>query len=460
MEIGRPLFWYQGLFLQPQHFQLLDFNQQFFISCLLNYLSPYAWGIIDLEIQSSALNNFSLDIVKGKFLFPDGSFVFYPENAILKPRSFAEEWTEGGHPFNVYIGLKKWLKEKNVSVVSSFEDISDINTRFITLSEPEEVNDLYGEGPSAQVKRLYYVLRIFWESEIKEAGDYLLIPLAQLIRVGEEVRLSEKFIPPSLHIKASPVLFKIIKDIREQLSSRSRQLEEYKRERSTHTADFGSRDIVYMLTLCSLNRYVPLLYHFSESENVHPWLVYSILRQLIGELSSFSLKVKVLGEREDKEPLPAYNHRELWSCFSIAQQIITELLDEITAGPEYIIELVFDGTYYSAELKPAIFEGKNRYFLVLETEEDPKKVVESMLMVAKISSREYLPILIARALPGVKVEHLSIPPQELPHRAHCIYFSLDHHSEQWSYIEKGKNIALFWDDAPSDLKVQLMVVGR
>jgi type VI secretion system protein ImpJ len=311
------------------------------------------------------------------------------------------------------------------------------------------------------VKRLFYVLRLFWESEREQLGDYLLIPLAQLERLGGEVRLSEGFIPPCLTISSSEPLSKLIKEIRDQISSRGHQLEQYKSQRGIQTAEFGSRDMVYLLALRSLNRYVPILHHLTEARQVHPWAVYGALRQLIGELSSFSERVNMMGEWEDGNRLLFnYDHRNLWGCFSGAQALITQLLDEITAGPEYIIRLIYDGTYYAAELKPAMFEGRNRFYLVVKTEEDPKFVLQSLTTIAKLSAREYLPILIARALPGIGLEHLPVPPQELPRRAHSIYFAVDHHHDQWASVEKGHNIALYWDNAPEDLEVELMVVGR
>ena len=168
-----------------------------------------------------------------------------------------------------------------------------------------------------------------------------------------------------------------------------------------------------------------------------------------------------MGELEDgTRLLPNYDHRKLWECFSSAREIVIQLLDEITAGPEYVIRLVYDGTYYAAALKPAMFEGRNRFYLVLKTEEEPKLVLKSIETIAKFSSREHLPILIARALPGIGLEHLPVPPQELPRRAHSIYFSVNHHSDQWALVQKGNNIALYWDNAPEDLEVELMVVGR
>jgi type VI secretion system protein ImpJ len=462
MDIQRPLFWHQGLFLQPQHFQLFD---RFFQSLLMpfyNFIEPHFWGIGEIEIQKTALGIKSFNLLKGIFLFPDGTYVVLPGNAVFEARTFNEAWVEGGKPFTIYIGIKRWNDAgENVTVLDTLENVSVRTTRFVSLADPEEVKDLHSGGPPGQIKRLHYVLKIIWETEREQFGDYILIPIAQLEKMGEEIKLSERFIPPCLTISGSEPLLKLIKEIRDQLAARSRQLEEYKRQKGIQTAEFGSRDMVYLLALRSLNRYVPILFHFTEVHQVHPWAVYGVLRQLIGELSSFSEKVNVMGESGDENRmLPNYDHLNLWGCFSAAQALVSKLLDEITAGPEYVIRLVYDGTYYAAELKPAIFEGRNRFYLVLKTEADPKSVIQSVAAIAKLSSREHLPILIARALPGIGLEHLPIPPQELPRRANSIYFAVDHHSDQWDLVQKSHNIALYWDNAPEDMEVELMVVGK
>jgi type VI secretion system protein ImpJ len=71
-----------------------------------------------------------------------------------------------------------------------------------------------------------------------------------------------------------------------------------------------------------------------------------------------------------------------------------------------------------------------------------------------------MPILIAQSLPGVKLEHLDTPPQELPRKASSTYFKVDHHGKQWEPVKTGNNMALYWDTAPEDLKAELMVVRR
>ncbi len=457
----RPLFWHQGLFLQPQHFQLEDIYTQSLLTPFYKLLQPHFWGFGDLEIQETGLGNFSFDLLRCEALFPDMTYVVFPDNALLKARSFDDGWMDGGRPLTIFIGLKKWNdKGENVTVVSDLTNIQDVTTRFVTEANPEDVIDFHQGGASAQVKKLHYLLKIFWETEVDQLGDYVLIPIAQLEKSGDEIILSPQFIPPALTITASDTLAKMVIEVKDQIASRSRRLESYKRERGIHTAEFGARDMVYLLALRTLNRYVTVLVQLTETKPVHPWTVYGVLRQLIGELSSFSEQVSVMGEMENGSNLNLnYDHRKLWECFANAQAMITQLLDEITAGPEYVIQLLYDGTYYAAELSPTIFEGRNRFYLVFTTESDPHQMMESLESIAKLGSRETLPLLIARALPGIKLDYLQIPPQELPRRANSFYFRIDHHSNQWAQIEQDSNIALYWDTASEDLNIELMIVG-
>lgn len=462
MEIQRPIFWHQGLFLQPHHFQQNDLYVQGLQAPLRKFLSPYFWGVASFEYSKGALENFTLDVVSGEFLFPDGSYVVFPGNSLLGARSFEDTWVQLDKPFNIYLGLKK-IDEAgiNSTELTDSKQLNAVTTRYVSRSESEDVADLYETGPAGQVKKMQFVLKLFWESEKEMVGDYLLLPLARLEKDGESIRVAPQFIPPSLTIQGSEFLYQIIRDIRDQLASRSRQLDEYKTQRGIHTSDFGARDMVFMLALRSLNRYVPILFHYTESATVHPWQVFGLLRQLIGELSSFSNEINVLGEKENKEPLlGGYDHSNLSSCFISAQSLISRLLDEITAGPEYVIELVFDGTYFTADLSPSQFSEGNRYYMVVETEDNPESVLDSLQGIAKLGSRETLPLLIARALPGVGLEHLPVPPQELPRRSHCLYFQVNHHNDQWVNVMKNNNIGLYWDNAPDDFKAELMVVGR
>jgi len=462
VDIQRSLFWHQGLFLQPQHFQMTEMHVQSLFAPYNKFLQPFFWGVGNLEISPGALDNLSFDILQGEFLFPDGTYTQMPGNAVIQSRSFETDWVDRDQPFGVYIGLKKYdFSKENVTVVSKKSHGSGVSTRFSTTEDQESIIDLHTNGPVGNLQYLDLVLKIFWEGEVEQAGDYHCIPIAKLEMQGAEVRLKHDYIPPSLTIQHPNHLLKIIRNIRDLLASRSRQLEEYKSQRGLHSADFGSRDMVFLLALRSLNRYVPLLFHYTEGGAVHPWIVYGVLRQLIGELSTFSTRYNVVGESLTADPpLEPYSHKDLGACFNLAETIVIALVDEITAGPDFVIPLEYDGTYFAAELPPGVFEGRNRFYLVAETESDPDETVDLLENIAKFGTRESLPLLIARALPGVGVESLAVPPQELPRRSHCLYFQLDHHADEWFNVQQSQNFALYWDGAPDDFKIELMVVGR
>jgi type VI secretion system protein ImpJ len=460
MNIARPLFWHQGISFRSLHMQHLDRSYQSLLVPFQQFMTPYFWGIWNMEIDEGALKTGIFNLVKGDFVFRDGSHVSLPGNALCNARSFKEGWGEDGKPFTIYLGLKNWTEsDSNVTVMPSLTNISTVPTRFVSAADPEETRDLHSGGPEGWVKKLHFAPRIFWESERQEKGDYQFIPIAQLEKFGQEIRLSGDFIPPCLSFTASASLLKLVKEIRDQVTARSHQLEEHKSKRGVQTAEFGSRDMVYFLALRSINRYVPLLFHCTRAEHAHPWYIFGILSQLIGELTTFSEEVNVLGEFKGK-PLPDYDHSDLWSCFSAAQDMISHLLDQITAGPEYVIRLVSDGTFYTAELKPAIFEGRNRYYLAVRTDADPKFVLQSLQDIAKLSSSEQIQLLVTQALPGIGLEHLQVLPQELPRRANTIYFTIDHHNDQWASVEKNRSVALYWDGAPEGADIELMVVGR
>lgn len=460
MQPQSPIFWHQGLFLQPQHFQLAEAFDSFSRQPLRLYGRQHFWGVGSLSINEPGFGNKLFEIQQGDFVFPDGSYAVYPGNAVLQARSFDDAWVESEKPFTVYLGLyKEDTSGGNVTTVQDYKDAGTLVTRFAASETPEEVPDMLGDGPAAQVRRMRYVLRIFWESEIKELENYHLMPIARLEREGEEVKLSQNFIPPILSIHSSNKLFSIVKEVRDLIGSRCRQLETYKSPRDIPGMDLEIRYLVFLLALRTLNRFVPLLHHYTEGSPLHPWQAYGVLRQIIGELSTFSESVNAFGEtRDGSRQLPAYDHENLWLCFSTARRLINTLLEGIMMGPEFLIRLEYDGEYYSAELPETFFAPGNNYWLVLRTGMQRQRLLESMEHVVKLSAAKNLTTLIARAVPGIPLEYSEETPAGLPRTANAHYFHVDRNSPQWRDVENSQHVSLYWDTAPEDLIAELAVL--
>ncbi len=68
--------------------------------------------------------------------------------------------------------------------------------------------------------------------------------------------------------------------------------------------------------------------------------------------------------------------------------------------------------------------------------------------------------LVERSLPGVGMIYLPAVPPGLPRRPNSYYLRLDIHDDQWSSVERQENVALLWDEAPEDVKIELVVVRK
>jgi len=461
MEQRRPIFWYQGLFLQPQHFQQNDLYHQSILHHFQGRVQPHDWGVCRLEILESALNNRMFEISAGEFVFPDGSLAAFPDNAILQSRSFKGCWSEE-KPFDVYLGLRKCnAGGGNVTVLNTPDEAYGASTRFISYAAPKELKDIHQEGPAAKVKYLHYLLKLFWENEIGGAGDYDLIPIARLEREKDDIRLSRQFIPPSASLSASTILAQTVKNICEQVAARCHMLEEYKLSREAQFSDIGLNFVTYLLALRSLNRYVPLLYHVTEVRAVHPWHVYGLLRQMIGELSTFTERVDALGRMKDGTSLlPNYDHGNIGNCFYEAQRLISELLNEITLGAENIIPLIRSNGYFRASIPLNAFDSRNVFYLVIVTSRDRDEVLHMVRHVAKISSEEQVQMLVQRALPGIPLEYSEAPLPGQPKRSGSLYFKIDRSSNHWLDVQKGQNVCMHWNEAPEDSVVELVIVKQ
>lgn len=89
----------------------------------------------------------------------------------------------------------------------------------------------------------------------------------------------------------------------------------------------------------------------------------------------------------------------------------------------------------------------------------PHDLLRLLTETGKISSREEMEALRQQALFGVSIDYLETPPEELPRRAHCMYFAIDHHHTLWHRIAQRQNIAVYCELPPQSTEIQLLVIS-
>jgi len=220
------------------------------------------------------------------------------------------------------------------------------------------------------------------------------------------------------------------------------------------------------MALRTLSRFAARLDHAVESPCLSPWNAYGLLRELVAELSVFSLDISALGENwQDEKLVPDYAHTDLGRCFRGTRDVIVSLLEGISAGPRFVTRFEFKDPYWTAEIPNQIMAetrtSGGEFWLVLHSEVvDPQTMRDSASKMLKLSATSAMGSLLVRALPGIPLAASDSPPAGMPRRHGAIYFRIGRESPLWTEIEKHGSIALHWTEAPEDLDAQLAVLTR
>ncbi|MDR1934307.1 MAG: type VI secretion system baseplate subunit TssK [Candidatus Accumulibacter sp.] len=457
---NRLLFWEQGVFLQPQHFQIAQRQQADARALFGALLQPHCWGVFRLKINEDALAAEIFEITELGLLLKDGEWMDYPGNATLAPRPFRAAWQNPEAPLAVHVGLAPFREEgDNVFPTDEPETAPDVY-RFTTPLSADPAPDLHGQGAAADVRALRFRLRLCFDDEMQ--GSLLRIPVARLVRSGERVRLDSHFTPPVVDIQAAGVLVNMLRDVRDVLLSRARQLEEFK----LAGGDASSSEVssLYGITLfCvlgAISRHVPELDQLLLAPRMHPWPVFVALCRMVGELSVFSATLSPLGEvRQGPRALPAYDHKELYECFSAACGIVTRLVDSLVVGPDFAFVLEARDGFLCTQMPQSARNNSYGYWLLLRSHAAPD-LAERARAFGKLAPQPEMANIVARALPGIRLVHADTPPVGLPRRKDTAYFMVDQADPLWEQGLQHGEIAFFLPDAPPDLWVQLTVIRR
>lgn len=454
----QPIFWHQGLFLQPQHFQHNDNLLHQRLALFMAQTQPYPWGVMHLTVDETALQSLSFRVLELTARLRDGSFIQYPGNAVIESRRF--ELAELATGRTAYLGLRRMMPgQANVSVVDNPEQSQHVSSRMVAATDPVSLEDSYAQGPSGQLDLMSYVLRVFWEDELPEAGHYELLAVARLEQDGDQARLQRQYIPPSLNLSASTALTDILRRIRDELTGRARQLEVFKPGGLGRTEDLDGNHLSLLVALQVLNRYGPMLNHVLEAPQTHPWQVYGLLRQLVGELSTFSERYDMMGETRDGKVLaPAYQHEDLATGFHALSTLVSALLNEIVAAPELLIRLQPAGNgLYEAPLPQAFFAPRQRYHLVAYAGIEHESVLQGLAGDFKLCAPDQVELLVTHSLGGVELLKLAEPPRGIPRRPGALYCYIDSQSPGWAALEQANAVSLVALGVPESLQVELIV---
>jgi len=419
--------WTEGLFLQPHHFQQADRYTEALVAGLAHRLTPYAWGVSQLEIDDEALKIGKVALKSCAGLTQDGVVFRVPQKDDHPP---ALEVPETVRDCVVMLTLPQ--RRQGATEV----DLSGAEFSASRLRPSEvEVTDTMStdrKGATLAVGKLRLQIGL----AVDDLADKLAIPIARIIEVQPDRRivLDGGFMASGTDLRAIPPLDGFIRELEGLLAHRMAALAGRMVESGPARAVAEVQDFLLLMVV---NRALPVFRHLAQVENVHPATAYAECLRLAGELSAFMAADKRVPE------FPPYRHDDLTRTF---RPIIRALRQFLSA--------VLESSAVSIPLEPRKYGisvgiiadrrliGSAGFVLAVKAEIADEAVRRHFAGHAKIGPVEEIRQLVNSALPGIGLRPLPVAPRQIPYNAGVVYFQLDAESPYWAKMTTSGGIAV------------------
>lgn len=456
MKGHRPVFWSQGLFLHPQHFQAADEATAGQIDLLRRYGLPHFWGVRRLVFSGSALDH-AVSIERLEAVFPSGAVINVPFDASLAPLALGSDWPAPDRPGTLYLGLALPKSGGANAAPEAAEEFA--GTRFVYAEEPDAMPDMYGASAPSPVRRLKYAPILIRDTDLERYADFEHMPIAVLRRAGEHIEADPQFLPPLLCLDASPILTGMVREVRDMALSCAGRLAGYKTTVGSEAPDM--RFTLNFTALGILNRQIPMLTHLQSAPNIHPWHIYGALRVFAGELSSFYDDMDCLGRTSaDMDGVLEYSHNNPRACFGPLCGLLAKLLANLGVDESRTLHLRPEPPYFSADIPEDFISPSCRYWLCLRAETLTESMAEELPRFIKLGARDRLNLIIAKAVSGVPLTKTPSAPPGFLKRSDTAWYSVDTAHPLWQNIVEQGKVSLFWEGAPENAEARIVATGR
>jgi type VI secretion system protein ImpJ len=429
--LTRPV-WSEGMYLGPHHFQL----QNRYFEDALNFIVTSLWragfGFVGLEIDRDALRNGTLSIRHARGIFPDGLAFDLPEDDDPpKARAFGELFSPVADHLTMHLAVPAFIQGgKNTGARANSG-----SERYIATEKklPDQNSGLDEREVEVGTKNF----RLLGEREISD--QWVGMPLVRLIRDGAgRFEADPTFIPPCLGLNASPVLAEMLRRLVEILEEKGTVFTRTEQQsRGIFQAGLSATQVAQYWFLHTLNSSLPMLRHFLLSGQVHPEAIFREMSRLGGALCTFGLETH-------PNALPRYEHTNLGSCFASLDEHIRRHLEIVMPSKAIRIplELAQNG-FYEGEVKDERCLGQSRWILEIYSPIGEARLIEAVPRLVKVCSARFVMELIKRAVPGLNMNHLSVPPVQIPARVESHYFSIQREGPCWEHIAKTRKVGVY-----------------
>lgn len=429
--LTRPV-WSEGMYLGPHHFQA----QGRYFEDALNFVTDSLWrdpfGFAGLEIDQDALRGGTLCLTHARGLFEDGlAFDLPAHDQGPPPRSFGGLFSPVADHLTMHLAIPRFVPDGQ----NTGPEGAMAATRYLAVEQTlPDLNTGVDERPIQFGRKN---LRLIGEQEATR--ELVTLPLVRIVRDGKgQFEADPSFVPPVVSLKAAARLLEILARLIDILEEKSTAFTDEAMERNgLFQAGLSGRLVAQYWFLHTLNSSLPALRHIQFASQVHPEELYREMARLGGALCTFGLETH-------PKTLAGYDHRNLGACFSALDQHIRRHLEIVLPSRAIRIPLTpVESFLYQGEVADERCLGPSRWILEISSPIGEVELIRNVPSLAKLCSARFVMELIKRAVPGLALRHLSVPPAQIPGRVESQYFSISREGPCWEHIVKTRQLGLY-----------------
>jgi type VI secretion system protein ImpJ len=157
--------------------------------------------------------------------------------------------------------------------------------------------------------------------------------------------------------------------------------------------------------------------------------------------------------------LPIYDHLELQACFEALDTHIREHLELVVPTNCLSVKLEqVDRYFWEGDIADTRFFGNCRWYFSIASNIGEAELITGTPALVKVCSARFVPELVKRALPGMRLAHVSNPPSSLAPRISNQYFTVNRGGPCWDHLMETRRVGIY---VPGDIpapELELLVL--
>ena len=448
MKLLSKLVWAEGMYLSPHHFQaqnrIFEESAYFATSKLWNN----AYGFADYQFDADALRNGTVALLYARGIFEDGLAFDMPESDPLpEPCNIGERFSPTADHLTVALAVPCWFPDgQNCNL----DNVSDENTRYSRIVEMRHDENTGRDEKPVPLGRKN--IRLVLDGG--DAENLLVLPLARVVRDGSGHFIYDaKFVAPSVRISSSQYVTDMLQRLVQILEEKSAVVsQEQQQSVGKFQSGMSARHVSQFWFLHAINSSLTPLRHLLLSKHGHPEELFNEMSRLAGALCTFGMETH-------PRSLPAYDHRAPGSCFNALDEHIRRHLDIVVPSQTISIPLkTVERYFYEGEIKDQRCFGRSRWILGIQSPVGEADLISRTTQLVKVCSAKFVRELVRRALPGLGLTHLQVPPSAVAAKVDSQYFAISRTGPCWESLMQIRNVGVYVPGELPSPEMELIVL--